>query len=74
MPHVRVAKTPQLTREVILDYAREVFSDPPKVYSWLTTPNQAFNGMRPRDLIDMGAAEDLLDLYEELGRIDNGLF
>jgi hypothetical protein len=30
--------------------------------------------MRPRDLIDMGAAEDLLDLYEELGRIDNGLF
>ena len=48
---VSAQKMPHAQKDDILAYAREIFGDPQKTHSWLTTPNPVFRGMRPKDLI-----------------------
>jgi len=68
------AKVPEIGKEQVLNYAREVFGDPRKTFSWLNTPNQVFHGMRPKDLLDLGESHDIDNVFNELQRIDHGLF
>jgi uncharacterized protein (DUF2384 family) len=63
-----------LTKDVINNYAREVFGEPKKVHSWMTTPNTFLKGMRPKDFIEYATQDDLQLVMDELGRIDQGLF
>ena len=65
---------PALTKETIHNYARQVFGNPRKAYSWMDTPNKTFRGMRPKDFIEYANTEDLQLVYDELSRIDHGLF
>ena len=58
----------------VISYAREVFGDPGRAYSWMNTPNPMLKDMRPRDYIEYGNAEDLDLVLDELGRIDQGAF
>jgi uncharacterized protein (DUF2384 family) len=67
-------KIPIKSKDEVLNYAREVFGDPRKAFSWLTSPNQVFQGMRPKDVIELGKAEDIYNVFNELERIDHGLF
>ncbi len=71
---VSAQKMPHAQKDDILAYAREIFGDPQKTHSWLTTPNPVFRGMRPKDLIAIGDSIDLSDVCDELGRIDHGVF
>jgi uncharacterized protein (DUF2384 family) len=59
---------------VVLSYAREVFGDVSKTFSWLNTPNSQLDGMRPKDILEIGSAEDRQKVYDELWRIDQGVF
>lgn len=69
-----LARVPEISKEAVLDYAREVFGDARKSFSWLTTPNQILDGMRPRDIIECGNYDDITRVFNELQRIDQGLF
>jgi uncharacterized protein (DUF2384 family) len=62
------------TRESILNHAREIFGEPRKVKSWMTTPNPFFRGMRPKDFIAYGNPQDLQMIMDELDRIDRGIY
>jgi uncharacterized protein (DUF2384 family) len=59
---------------VVLSYAREVFGDVSKTFSWLNTANLQLDGMRPKDILEIGSAEDRQKVYDELWRIDQGVF
>lgn len=65
---------PEITKELISNYAREIFGNPRKASSWMETPNNALRGMRPKDFIEYANAEDMQLAYEELQRIDQGVF
>jgi uncharacterized protein (DUF2384 family) len=62
------------TKDTVYNYAREIFGEPRKVYSWMNTPNALLKGMRPKDFIEYSNGDDLLKVMEELGRVDQGLF
>ncbi len=62
------------SKESVIQYMREVFGDPRKVYSWLNTPNRTFGGMRPKDFIECSPPEDLQQVMDELARIDQGIY
>jgi uncharacterized protein (DUF2384 family) len=68
------ARSSGVAKEDVLKYAREVFGNPRKEFSWLNTPNHLFNGMRPKDLLELGESEDICSVLNELQRIDHGLF
>lgn len=63
-----------LNKEVVLSRAREIFGDPCKTWSWLTTTNHNLRDMSPKDLIEYGNVDDLNMVLAELNRIDQGLF
>jgi len=65
---------PILTSQAVRNYAREVFGDPGKAFSWMSTTNRALKGMRPKDLIEYANASDLQLVMDELARIDQGVF
>jgi uncharacterized protein (DUF2384 family) len=65
---------PALSKDVVLQHARDTFGEPKKVYSWMNTPNSMFSGMRPKDLLEYATPEDLCALIDELDRIDQGIF
>jgi uncharacterized protein (DUF2384 family) len=64
----------QLTKDTVVNYAHEVFGDSRQAFSWLRTPNPLFCGMCPKDLLELGDARDISNVYSELGRIDQVLF
>ena len=66
--------SPLPTKEAVYNYAREVFGDPGKAYSWMNTPNQFLRDMRPKDFIEYGTSEDIQLVLTELSRIDQGVF
>jgi uncharacterized protein (DUF2384 family) len=65
---------PPITADEVKQHAREIFGDAKKCLSWLNRPNPILHGMRPQDLIDVGSKDDLWEVWEELDRIDQGLF
>lgn len=62
------------TKELVNNYAREVFGEPRKAHSWMNTPNFIFKGMRPKDFIEYSTPADLQLIMDELARVDQGLF
>jgi uncharacterized protein (DUF2384 family) len=72
MSSLKVSQVP--TKELVYNHAREIFGEPKKTYSWMTTPNPFFQGMRPKDFIECGTVEDLQSVIDELDRIDQGIF
>jgi uncharacterized protein (DUF2384 family) len=66
--------SPIVDKAFVYSHAREIFGDPKRTYSWMNTPNRAFNGMRPKDFIECGTLEDLKLIVDELDRIDQGVF
>jgi uncharacterized protein (DUF2384 family) len=65
---------PSLTKETVYSFAREIFGNPRKVYSWMDTPNILLGNMRPKDFLEHANTEDLQLVYDELSRIDQGVF
>jgi uncharacterized protein (DUF2384 family) len=66
--------SPALSKEAIYNYAREVFGDPRKVHSWMETPNTFLRSMRPKDFLEYASDEDMRLVFDELSRIDHGVF
>jgi putative toxin-antitoxin system antitoxin component (TIGR02293 family) len=56
----------------ILAYAFEVFGNPEKARRWLQKPNRALAGEIPLHMLDTDIGANAV--YEELGRIDYGVF
>jgi uncharacterized protein (DUF2384 family) len=65
---------PLPSKGAVYNYAREIFGDASKTYSWMNTPNPAFNGLCPKDFIEYGNGDDIKLAMDELSRIDQGLF
>lgn len=65
---------PVPSKEIVFSRAREIFGDPRKTWSWLTTPNHLLKDMPPKEIIDYGNVDDLNMVLDELARIDQGLF
>ena len=61
-------------REELRQLVREVFGDLRKAQSWLDTPNPVLSGVKPKDVLESGSADDLALIYDELRRIDHGEF
>lgn len=72
--NAELAKIVQLDRGKVISYAREVFGNPRKAHSWLTTPNPTLHDMQPKDLLEWGSPDDVAEVFNELERIDQGLF
>ena len=66
--------SPTPTKEIVYQKAREVFGSTQKAYSWMNTPNQFFEGMRPVDFIEYGGEQQLTLTMDELARIEQGIF
>ena len=66
--------SPIPTKDTVYTFAREVFGDPRKAFSWMNTPNHTLNDMRPKDFIEYSKPEDLQIIMDELERVDQGLF
>lgn len=61
-----------LTQAEVLAHAREIFGTEAKTQSWLTEPNQFFLGLSP--LAFMTSGGDLQEVWNELDRIDQGVY
>lgn len=71
---VHAVREPELSKQTLINSAREIFGNPRKAHSWLTRPNQSLHDMRPIDLLECGSEQDLREVFDELSRIDQGLF
>jgi uncharacterized protein (DUF2384 family) len=62
------------TKETVYSFARHVFGEPSKAFSWMNTPNPILQGMCPKDFIEYSNEGGLKLVMDELGRIEQGIF
>jgi uncharacterized protein (DUF2384 family) len=66
--------SPILSKDAIYAHAPKIFGSPKKLHSWMNTPNRVFQGMKPKDFIEIVSDQNLQLVADELDRIDQGVF
>ena len=58
-----------------LNYARRsIWGSSEEAFSLAHNTNQVFRACAPKSVIELGKAEDIYNVFNELERIDHGLF
>jgi len=58
--------------ELLYKKGVEVFGKAEKFYTWMDTQSLALGGVRPKDMLDTSFG--ISAIYDELGRIEHGIF